>query len=154
MIYRILPLLAAAALAGHAQNSGVPTPPKSDLPYLKHANNLVPTEAVQAEEQKKKEESTYLIEGAASSAKTPLALPVFIFSAEKIVPEGLQLFKLEVKDGHREVTIGRKGAEPLRLQVTHLAGKLYRIEVYNELEPGQYSLSATNSNVAFCFEVF
>ena len=154
MIYRILPLLAAAVLAAHAQGSTVPTPPKSDLPYLKHADNLVPTEAVQAQEQKKKDESTYLIEGAASSAKTPLALPVFIFAAEKIPPENLRLFKLETKGGHREITIGKKGPEPIRLQVTHLSGKLYRIEVYNELEPGEYSFSPDNSNVAFCFEVF
>jgi len=154
MIYRILPLLAAAVLAAHAQQSSVPTPPKPDLPYLKHAGNLVPTEAVQAQEQKKKEESTYIIEGAASSAKTPLALPIFVFLSEKIPPESLQLFRLETKNGHREITIGKKGPEPIRLQVKPLSGKLYRIEVYNELEPGEYSLSPNNSSMAFCFEVF
>jgi len=154
MIYRILPLLAAAVLAAHAQESNVATPPKADLPYLKHADNLVPTEAVQAQEQKKKDESTYIIAGAASSAKTPLAMPVFLFAAEKIPPESLQLFRLETKSGHREITMGKKGPQPIRLQVTHLSGKLYRIEVYNELEAGEYSLSPNNSNVAFCFEVF
>jgi hypothetical protein len=152
MIYRVLPLLAAAVLAAYAQESTAPTPPKSDLPYLKHADNLVPTELVQAQEQKKKDESTYVIAGAASSTKTPL--PIFIFASEKIPPESLQLFKLQTKSGHREITIGKKGPDPIRLQVTHLSGNLYRIEVYNELEPGEYSLSPNNSNLAFCFAVF
>jgi len=154
MIYRILPLLAAAVLAAAAQEPNVPTPPKADLPYLKHADNLVPTEVAQAQEQKKKDESTYIIAGAASTAKTPLAMPVFIFLSEKMPPESLQLFKLEIKSGHREITIGKRGTEPIRLQVTHLSGKIYRIEVYNELEPGEYSLSPNNANVAFCFAVF
>lgn len=154
MIYRVLPILAAAVLAAYAQESTAPTPPKSDLPYLKHAGNLVPTELVQAQEQKKKDESTYVIAGAASSAKTPLPMPIFIFASEKIPPESLQLFKLQTKSGHREITIGKKGPDPIRLQVTHLSGNLYRIEVYNELEPGEYSLSPNNSNLAFCFAVF
>ena len=155
MIYRILPLLAAAAaFAAQAQDSSFPKPPKSDLPYLKHADNLVPTEAVQAQEQKKKDESTYIIEGAGSSAKTPLAMPVFLFASDKIPPENLQLFRLEVKNGHREITMGKKGPEPIRLQVTPLSGKIFRIEVYNELEPGEYSLSPNNSNLTFCFEEF
>jgi hypothetical protein len=154
MIYRILPLLAAAALAAHAQSSNIPQPPKPDLPYLKHADTLVPTVAVQAQEQKKKDESTYIIAGAASGAKTPLAMPIFIFSSDKIPPESLQLFRLEVKGGHREITIGKKSADAIRLQVTPLAGKIYRVEVYNELEPGEYSLSPSNSDVAFCFAVF
>ena len=154
MIDRILPLLAAAVLAAHAQEAGALTPPKPDLPYLKHADNLLPTEVAQAQEQKKKDASTYIIDGAASTAKTPLAMPVFIFASDKITPESLQLFRLEVKNGHREITIGKKSAEPLRLQVTHLSGKVYRIEAYNDLEAGEYSLSPNNSNVAFCFEVF
>jgi hypothetical protein len=155
MIYRILPLLAAAVLAASAQTSNVPKPPKTDLPYLKHADNLVPTEEAQAQEQQKeKDASTYVIAGAASSARTPLAMPIFIFAPDKINPEGLQLFHLEVKNGHREITLGKKGAEAIRLQVTPLPGKIYRLEVYDELEPGEYSLSPTDSNVAFCFEVF
>jgi len=50
--------------------------------------------------------------------------------------------------------IGKKSADAVRLQVTPLAGKIYRIEVYNELEPGEYSLSPNNSDAAFCFAVF
>ena len=154
MILRMLPLAAALLLAAHAQSSGTLQPPKPDLPYLKHADNLLPTEAVQAQEEKKKDESVFVIAGESSSAKTPLALPIFLFQADKIAVESLQLYHLDVKNGHREITLGKKGPEAIRLQVTPLNGKLYRIEVYNDLEPGEYSLSPNNSNTAFCFEVF
>jgi hypothetical protein len=149
----MLPLAAVVLLAAHAQNSSL-KPPKPDVPYLKHADNLVTTEVTQAKEEKKKDNSTYVIDGAASTAKTPLALPIFVFESEKIPVESLQLYRLEGKGGHREVTIGKRGAEAIRLQVKALGGKLYRIEVYDELEAGEYSLSPNNSNVAFCFAVF
>ena len=153
MILRMLPLAAAWLLAVHAQSSDGLQPPKPDLPYIKHADNLVPTEMVQAQEQKKKDESTYVIPGESSSAKTPLPMPIFLFQSDKIPVESLQLFHLDVKNGHREITMGKKGPEPIRLQVTPIAGKLYRVEVYNELDAGEYSLSPNNLNVAFCFEV-
>ena len=154
MTPRILPLAAILVLAARAQPSGGLQPPKPDLPYLKHADNLLATEAVQAQAQTKKDETTFVIAGAESSAKTPLAMPIFLYQSDKIPVDSLQLYRLEVKDGHREVTIGKKGAEAINLQVTPLEGKLYKIEVYNELDPGEYSLSPNNSNTAFCFQVF
>ena len=150
----MLPLAAAIVWAAHTQPLSAFKPPKPDLPYLKHADNLVATEAVQAQAQTKKDETTFVIAGAESSAKTPLAMPIFLYQADKIPVDSLQLYRLEVKDGHREVTIGKKGAEAINLQVTPLEGKLYKIEVYNELDPGEYSLSPNNSNTAFCFQVF
>src|SRR5580704_6095777 len=103
MSLRMLPLLLAAVFAASAQKYDGPVPPKPDLPYLKHAENLVPTEALMAKEEKKKDDTTYIIEGASSSAKTPLASPIFLFKAEKLSPEHLQLFKLETKNGRREI---------------------------------------------------
>lgn len=154
MISRMLPLAAALLLAAQSQSSGGLQPPKADLPYLKHADNLVPTEVAQAQEEKKNNESTFVIAGESSKAKTPLASPIFLFQSDKIPVESLQLFRLDVKNGHREITMGKRAPEPIRLQVTPVAGKLYRVEVYNDLEPGEYSLSPNNSNTAFCFEVF
>lgn len=154
MMLRMLALGAAVVLAAQTQPLSALKPPKPDVPYLKHADNLVAAEVVQAQEQKKKDESTFVIAGAESSAKTPLAMPIFLYHADKIPVDSLQLYRLDVKNGHREVTIGKKGAEAINLQVTPLEGKVYKIEVYNELEPGEYSLSPNNSNTAFCFQVF
>jgi len=154
MVHRLPLLVAASTLAVFGQKYDGPQPPKPDLPYLKHASSLVATEASEAKEQKKKDDTLYTIEGATSPARTPLAAPIFIFQADKIAPDTLQLFKLESKGGHREVLISRKGSQPLRVEVTRLGGNLYKLEVVDSLEAGEYSLSPNNSNKVFCFAVF
>src|SRR5580704_9952524 len=102
MLRRIVWLAVAVALAAPAQKYDGPVPPKPDLPYLKHGANLIPTEAVAAKEEKKKDDSTFVVEGASSPARTPLASPIFLMKSDKILPRDLELFKLEVKNGHRE----------------------------------------------------
>jgi hypothetical protein len=155
MLCRVVPLLFAALFAASAQKYDGPLPPKPDLPYLKHASELVPTEVGQAKEEKKKDDVTYIVEGAASSAKTPLASPIFIFKSDRISPEKFGLYKLTVKGGHREITMGpKKQPAPLRLEVSRIDKGLYRIEVGDSLEAGEYSLSPEGSNQVFCFQVF
>src|SRR4051812_22890407 len=100
MRLRLLAMLLTLALnmacVAFAQKYTGPRPPKPDLPYLKHAENLVPTEVTEAKEEKgKKEEITYVIAGPSSSAKTPLASPIFLLESIKLVPDKLELFKLE-----------------------------------------------------------
>jgi hypothetical protein len=142
-------------LTAAAQKYAGPRPPKADLPYLKHAETLVPTEAVDAKEEKKKDDILYVIEGANSSVKTPLASPIFLFGAAKLVPERLQLFKLDSKNGRREILFAPKHPpKAIRVDVTRLDTDLYRIEVNESLEPGEYSLSPEGTNQVFCFQVF
>ena len=135
-----------------------PRPPQPDLPYLLHASKLIPTEAADAQEaDKKKNEVKYTVPGEASPAKTPLAEPIFLIDGDKINPERMELYQLEVKDGHRELTIserGRGGARPLKMSVTRLDGRLYRVEAAEMLDNGQYCLSPNDSNRAFCFEIY
>ena len=155
MLCRILPLLAVAAITASAQKYTGPMPAKPDLPYLKHASDLVPTEAATAKEDKKKDDVTYTIEGAGSSAKTPLASPIFIMQSDKISPDHLGLYKLDVKNGRREIVFGpKKQPKAIRIVATRLTGNVYKIEVDESLESGQYSLSPEGSNQVFCFEVF
>ena len=152
-----LPCLALfLAFAATAQDYTGPLPPKPDLPYLKHAANLVPTESLDAKEEKgKKDDVTYVIPGAASSARTPLASPIFLLRADKVAVSRLAVYKLEVKNGRREITFSpRKQPKAIRLDSTRLAEGLYRLEVEESLEPGEYSLSADGSNQVFCFQVF
>lgn len=153
---RILLLFLAAVCTALAQKYNGPRPPKPDLPYLKHADNLVATEASQAVEQKqKKDDVLYVVEGAGSPARTPLASPVFLIQADKVSPDKLGLYKLEVKGGHREILFGpKKQPRAIRLDVTRLDGNLYKIEVDETLDPGEYSLSPEGSNQVFCFQVY
>jgi|SRR5579864_2226592 len=141
-----------------AQKYNGPRPPKPDVLYLVHADNLIPTEAAEAKEDTKKNDVTYTIAGVNSPARTPLAEPIFLIEADKIQPQNLELYKLEVKGGRREVTMSlrrtRGGNKPLRLSVTRLDRGLYRIEADQEMENGEYAISPSGSNTVFCFEVY
>jgi hypothetical protein len=156
MLCRILWLSLAAVFAATAQKYDGPRPPKPDVPYLKHADTLIPTEAVTAKEEKKKDDTTYVIEGANSTAKTPLASPIFLMQAGKVAPDKLSLYKLQIKDGRREIFFpARKAPQAIRIVVTKLSSDgLWKIEVDESLEPGEYSLSPAASAQAFCFQVF
>ena len=156
MSLRLSALIFAAAIAALAQNYTGPRPPKPDVPYLKHAENLVATEVAEAKEEKgKKDEVTYAIPGAASKARTPLASPIFLLQTEKLNANSLQLYKLESRNGRREITGSpKKPMKAIRVEVTKVETGLYKVEVVESLEPGEYSLSPEGSNQVFCFQVF
>jgi len=152
-------LLVSAGFAQREKYAG-PTPPKPDIPYLMHADNLIEIEVAQASEEKRKNDTVYRVAGAGSPVRTPLAEPVFLLQSEKITPDSLELYRMEVKGGSREAVFSDKrrrgGPRAYRLIYTRLADKLYRLEVSENLglENGQYSLTPRESNAVFCFEVY
>ena len=152
----ILSLL--GAVAALAQKYAGPRPPKPDVVYLVHADNLIPLEAAEAKQESKKDEVTFTVAGASSPARTPLAEPIFLLESGKIQADRLELYRMEVKNGRREVSMSksrrRGGPRPVRLSVIKLDGNLYRIEASEALENGEYSLSPNDSNAVFCFEVY
>jgi hypothetical protein len=99
-----------------------------------------------------------VVSGPASTVKTPLASPILLFQSDKIGPDKLQLFKLETKNGRREILFSHKKkqtAMPIRVDVTKLSSDgLYRIEVVSSLDKGEYSLTPDGSNQVFCFQVY
>jgi hypothetical protein len=141
-----------------AQKYNGPRPPKPDVPYLLHASRLVETETAEAREEKRKDETVYVVSGAASPARTPLAEPIFLVETAKLQAERLELYKLEVRNGRREVAFSEKrkrdAPRPIRLSVTRLDQNLYRIEAAAGLENGEYSLTPAGSNQVFCFQVY
>ena len=152
-----LPIVLLCAWPLLAQKYSGPRPAKPDLPYLMHADNLIPTESGEAKQEDRKNEVTYAIPGANSPARTPLASPAFLILTDQLQADKLQLFKLQSKGGQREVLIRRKNklvAHPIRLNVTRLDDNLYKIEVDEILENGEYSLSPADSNLVFCFQVY
>src|SRR6516164_4206315 len=158
MLGRILPILMLLAGSALAQKYDGPRPPKSDTPYLKHADTLLATEVAQAKEEKRKDDTLYTIDGTNSTAKTPLASPIFLFQAGKIAADKLVLYKVDTKNGHREILFSPKkkqGAQPIRMEVTRLSSdNLYKLEVEDDLENGEYTLSPEGSNQVFCFQVY
>ncbi|MCS6953572.1 MAG: hypothetical protein RMK57_03135 [Bryobacterales bacterium] len=141
-----------------AQKYDGPRPPKADVPYLQHADNLIETESGEAREENRRDEIVYIVTGASSPARTPMAEPIFLFLSESIPAEKLALFAMQVRRGNREIAFPQRrkdrGPRPLRLSVRRLEDKLYRIEANQTLENGQYCLSPEGSNKVFCFEVY
>jgi hypothetical protein len=154
MITRRALLAALALTAALAQKDSEPKPAKPDLPYLKHATTLIATEAAVAKQEKHGNDMRYIVAGANSPARTPLAAPIFLFQADKIAADSLEFYRLESKTDHREIEYSKSGPEPLRLIVTHLAGNLYRVEAYEGQDAGEYALRPRDSDTFFCFAIF
>ncbi len=149
--------LSTLNLAGAEKYTG-PKPSKTDIPYLMHADTLVETDAAEAREETRKDATVAVVPGPAATAKTPLAEPIFIIRTDKISAERLSAFKMEVKNGNREVVVtqkkGRNAGKPIYLNATRLGDNLWKVEVDQSLENGQYTLSPEGSNQTFSFEVY
>ena len=161
MQFRLLPAIAVFAtftpLFAASKYTG-PRPPKADVLYLLHADNLLETETVVAKEETRKDAGVAIIPGTSSPAKTPLAEPIFLLKSNQVLPGKLAAYKFEVKNGNREVVIAHKKqknvAKPIHLQVTKLDDNLYRVEIDQPLENGEYTISPEGSNDTFNFQVY
>jgi hypothetical protein len=152
-----LPLLFGAALIGAEKYTG-PRPPKADVLYLVHADNLIETELGKAKSDERKDTVVATLPGASSPVKTPLSEPILIVKTDKLAIDKLAAFRLEVKNGQREVVVSAKKLKnmkpPIHLQVTKLDDRLYRVEVDEPLENGEYSLSPDGSDETFSFQIY
>jgi hypothetical protein len=157
---RVLLIALICLSAAWAQKYDGPKPAKPDLPYLRHATQLIPLEVGEAKEEKRKEGTAYVSPGASSSVRTPMAEPIFVFESKSLPAEKLTLYKLEVKGNTREVFFfdnpkkRKDSARPLRLMVTRLAPGLSKLEANETLFPGEYALTPEGSNQVFLFQVY
>lgn len=157
---RLLFIATLCAAFLFAQKYTGPRPPQPDIPYLKHASQLVPTDVAEAREDKRKDGTAYISAGASATARTPLAEPIFVFESKNIAAEKLSLYKLDVKNNSREIFFNdnpkkrKDSARPLRLMVTPLTRGLYQLEANETLEAGEYALTPEGSNSVFLFQVY
>ena len=98
IVVRVAAIACLVAAVLCAQRYKGPVPPKPDLPYIIHGENLVATDVAEAKEETRKDWRVYVVPGAASQAKTPLAGPMFLVQAERLA------------------AIGRASAQLLRMQ--------------------------------------
>ena len=150
-------LLALAGIA--AERYTGPRPPKADIPYLMHADNLLEPEQGMAKTETRKDATYAVLSGTSSPAKTPLSEPIFIIQTEKLQAEKFELYKLTAaKNGSREVLINHKNPKnvgrPVHLAITRLDERLYRIEVDEPLENGEYTLTPQGSDATFSFAIY
>ena len=153
----LVTLLAQLPIYGQSSLSSTPPePPKADVPYLIHANNLVETEQSQAVEQSSKKEQTYYVPGATSGVQTPMAGPEFLLKVENLDPDQLQLYRFESRNGRREILIRKKKkivAKAYYTSTTRVSPDVFRIRTDQFLENGEYCLTPSGSHAVFCFTV-
>ena len=152
--------LLLGAVAGYAQDYNGPPPPKADVPYLLHAENLIETEHAVAQQEDRKKQTAHVIPGAASPVRTPLAEPIFILLSENLPPQNMQLYQMTVnkKTGNRETVFpkkpGKRTPRPKHLTFKRVNDNVYWIEVNEVLDNGQYCLTPKGADDVFCFEIY
>ena len=152
-------LLAALPAAGQKKYTG-PRPTKADVPFLIHGNRLIPIETSEAREAQGKSETNYTVEGEFSPTKTPIPEPVFLFLSDKINPERLSLFRMVTRSGQRTVSFAadprkrKDGSRPIFILVTAVDNRLFKVEVNEPLDNGEYCMSPEGSNTVFCFSEY
>ena len=139
--------------------SDKPRPAKPDMLYQVHADNLVETEQQTATEEKKgsgkKQAVTYVVAGAGSPVKTPLASPIFIIEAKSVDVSRLEAYRMESREGRREIVLtSKKQGHGITLTVTPIEEGLYRVEVEDSLPNGEYVITPGGSNLVFGFAVY
>jgi hypothetical protein len=157
MVSRVFAAFLFFAAVAWTEDYTGPRPPMKDMVYLVHADNLIPTETLEAKQESKKDDSTFSVPGPSSPARTPLAEPIFLIQGDRITAESLELYRFEIKSGHRELTLSgkrRNGPKALHLSVTKLDRGLYKVEAAEVLENGEYALTPNGSNQVFCFQVY
>jgi hypothetical protein len=133
-----------------------PRPPKPDVPFLLSAGRLTELESGNASQSEVKDNMVFTVPGASSSVQTPVPEPIFLFQADKINPDRLSLYRMTVANGKRSLTFqtGKKSKnapKPVYFLVTPLDGALFRVEVNEYIEAGEYCFSPDGSNQVFCF---
>jgi hypothetical protein len=153
----LLALTSVFAATTPAEESKM-APGKADVPYLLHAGSLVEMTHVQATEERKNTTVTYVVPGATSTTRTPLAGPEFVLLSEKVDPNALRLYAFQVRNGRREISFNEKkrkeNPEPHILSVFPLSKGLFKVRVDGSLERGEYCLTPDGSNDVFCFTVY
>jgi hypothetical protein len=136
-----------------------PRPPKADVPFLLTLDKLTELESGMAAQSESKDAMVFTVDKAGSSVKSPMPEPIFLFQADKLNPERLSLYKMTVANGKRTLTFptgkrAKNAPKPVYFLVTPLDGSLFKIEVNEYTEAGEYCFSPDGSNQVFCFTTF
>lgn len=141
----------------HRNRLGLPNPPKQDVPFLIHGNDLRELDQTKAVEEEIKNQLRFWIPGTVSTVKTPLAAPEFLLDSKDLDPRDLRLYGFEVEKGRRELLYRKKKkivAEPYFLQLDGIEARVVRIRISASLPPGEYGLTPDGSDAVFTFAVF
>lgn len=146
-----LPALAQSKYTG-------PRPDKADVVYLQHVDKLIETETGQATQSEEKNKTVYRVPGASSPVRTPMAEPILLFKSDRINPDKLTMYRMTVEGGQRVLSFpskpGKDSPKPVYIIVTPLDRGLFKIEVNEFIDDGEYCLSPEGSNAVYCFSTY
>jgi len=146
-----LPALAQSKYTG-------PRPDKADVVYLQHVDKLIETETGQATQSEEKNKTVYRVPGASSPVRTPMAEPILLFKSDRINPDKLTMYRMTVEGGQRVLSFpskpGKDSPKPVYTIVTPLDRGLFKIEVNEFIDDGEYCLSPEGSNAVYCFSTY
>lgn len=154
----LLAACAAQLALGQQQKYDGPRPEKSDVVYIRHLGKLIETEVSEAKQSEEKNKTVYRVPGATSPARTPMAEPVLLFRTGNINPDKLTLYRMNVEGGQRVLSFpnkrGKDTPRPIYTMATPIERGLFRIEVNEFIDDGEYCLSPEGSNAVFCFTTY
>ena len=143
--------------AGQEKYTG-PRPPKADIVYIRHVDKLVETEVAEAKQSEEKNKTVYRVPGATSPARTPMSEPIFLFRTERLNPDKLSLYRMTVDGGQRVLSFpskpGKDSPKAVYMMLTPLDRGLFKLEVNEFIDDGEYCLSPEGSNAVFCFTTY
>jgi hypothetical protein len=156
-VFLCLTVLAETVFATNRDYNG-PEPQQADLPYLVHADHLLPTEQAEARDESDRKRYRYRVSGTSSSVRTPMPEPMFLIRAESLAVDRLQLYPMEIEKGARQIEFRKKPSDkdprPIPLTYKERDDGLIWMEVNQILDNGEYCLSPQGTNTVFCFQVY
>ncbi len=156
LVILAMPALVLPALAQNKYSG--PRPEKADVVYLQHVDKLIETENGEAVQTEEKNKTVYRVAGATSPVRTPMAEPIMLFRAGKINPDKLTLYRMTVENGQRTLVFptkpGKDSPKPIYVVVAPLERGLFKLEVNEFIDDGEYCLSPEGSNTVFCFSTY
>ncbi len=100
--------LAAAGWALAQESYDGPKPAKKDTAYLMHGEQAGAYRGTRAAQADSKEGNVFYVPGETSTARTPLAEPIFLFDSDQITVDRLALYQFIVRNGRREIVMSGK----------------------------------------------
>jgi hypothetical protein len=84
--------------------------------------------------------------------------PIFLFRTERLNPDKLSLYRMTVEGGQRVLSFpnkpGKDSPKAVYMMLTPLDRGLFKLEVNEFIDDGEYCLSPEGSNAVFCFTTY
>lgn len=146
-------LVGRGTLMPPARLKELPSPALPDALYANVNGQAVALSREKSKREKSGQIVSYTLLAQPSAVDVASRSPLFVLRLEKTSATGWELFRVQVRDGKRVISIDTTAQSPSVPIRVLTANELIQIEPVTPLDQGQYCMSARNSNDVFCFKV-